>query len=109
NVCAEVAGKLVRYSDNGSTLSALRLPRGSLPEHADSARVLHMHRTAPRVHQRVHALFSRGGGTITAPFVRADTKVGYVVMDIASTPEITSRLRAALNAIEGTLRTRVLY
>jgi D-3-phosphoglycerate dehydrogenase len=109
NIGAEVAAKLVRYSDNGSTLSAVNFPEVTLPEHAGSHRILHIHRNVPGVLSRINELFSREGVNINGQFLRTDAKVGYVVMDIASTPEITSRLRAALNAIEGTLRTRVLY
>lgn len=33
NIGYEVAGKLIKYSDNGSTLSAVNFPEVSLPEH----------------------------------------------------------------------------
>jgi D-3-phosphoglycerate dehydrogenase len=36
NIGIEVAAKLVRYSDNGSTLSAVNFPEVTLPEHAGS-------------------------------------------------------------------------
>jgi D-3-phosphoglycerate dehydrogenase len=38
NIGVEVAAKLVRYSDNGSTLSAVNFPEVTLPEHEDSRR-----------------------------------------------------------------------
>ena len=109
NIGTEVAAKLVRYSDNGSTLSAVNFPEVTLPEHAGSHRILHIHRNVPGVLSRINELFSREGVNIDGQFLRTDAKVGYVVIDIASTPEVTSRLRSALNEIEGTLRTRVLY
>ena len=109
NIGTEVAAKLVRYSDNGSTLSAVNFPEVTLPEHAGSHRILHIHRNVPGVLSRINELFSREGVNIDGQFLRTDAKVGYVVIDIASTPQITARLRAALNEIEGTLRTRVLY
>ena len=109
NIGTEVAAKLVRYSDNGSTLSAVNFPEVTLPEHAGSHRILHIHRNVPGVLSQINELFSREGVNIDGQFLRTDAKVGYVVIDIASTPEVTARLRSALNAIEGTLRTRVLY
>ena len=109
NIGTEVAAKLVRYSDNGSTLSAVNFPEVTLPEHAGSHRILHIHRNVPGVLSRINELFSREGVNIDGQFLRTDAKVGYVVIDIASTPEVTARLRSALNEIEGTLRTRVLY
>ena len=109
NIGTEVAAKLVRYSDNGSTLSAVNFPEVTLPEHAGSHRILHIHRNVPGVLSQINDLFSREGVNIDGQFLRTDPKVGYVVIDIASTPAITARLRASLNGIEGTLRTRVLY
>ncbi|MGY1409337.1 MULTISPECIES: phosphoglycerate dehydrogenase [unclassified Luteimonas] len=109
NIGTEVAAKLVRYSDNGGTLSAVNFPEVTLPEHAGSHRILHIHRNVPGVLSQINELFSREGVNIDGQFLRTDAKVGYVVIDIASTPQITARLRAALNEIDGTLRTRVLY
>ncbi|HCB07487.1 MAG TPA: phosphoglycerate dehydrogenase, partial [Nocardioides bacterium] len=44
NIGVEVAAKLVRYSDNGSTLSAVNFPEVTLPGHEGSRRILHIHR-----------------------------------------------------------------
>ena len=48
NIGAEVASKLIRYSDNGSTPGG-ELGYLSLPAHADSCRLLHIHRNQPGV------------------------------------------------------------
>ena len=55
----EVADKLVRYSDNGTTLSAVNFPEVALPDHADSHRLLHIHRNVPGVLSRINEVFSR--------------------------------------------------
>ena len=47
NIGIEVAAKLVRYSDNGSTLSAVNFPEVTLPGHDGSRRILHIHRNVP--------------------------------------------------------------
>src|SRR5690606_4391599 len=109
NIGTEVAAKLVRYSDNGSTLSAVNVPEVTLPEHAGSHRIPHIHRNVPGVLSRLNELSARCCVNIDGQCRRTDAKVGYVVIDIASTPQVTARLRAALNEIDGTLRTRVLY
>ena len=109
NIGAEVAAKLVRYSDNGSTLSAVNFPEVTLPGHAGSHRFLHIHRNVPGVLAAINDVFSTRGINIDGQYLRTDPDVGYVVIDAASTREQASRLREALDAIEGTLRTRVLY
>jgi D-3-phosphoglycerate dehydrogenase / 2-oxoglutarate reductase len=109
NIGTEVAAKLVRYSDNGSTLSAVNFPEVTLPEHDGSHRILHIHRNVPGVLSKINEVFSREGINIDGQYLRTNPKVGYVVIDTAASVEQATRLRAELSAIEGTLRTRVLY
>ena len=109
NIGLEVAAKLVRYSDNGSTLSAVNFPEVTLPEHAGSHRLLHIHRNVPGVLSRVNEIFGQRGINIDGQFLRTDANVGYVVIDVSADDAQATELRAALAAIPGTLRTRVLY
>ncbi len=109
NIGVEVAAKLVRYSDNGSTLSAVNFPEVTLPEHADSLRLLHIHQNVPGVLSKVNEIFSRHNVNIDGQFLRSDPKVGYVVIDITASAEQAAGVREELAAIPGTLRTRVLY
>ena len=49
NIGIEVAGKLIKYSNNGSTITAVNFPEVSLPEHPGKHRLLHIHRNQPGV------------------------------------------------------------
>jgi len=109
NIGVEVAAKLVRYSDNGSTLSAVNFPEVTLPEHAESLRLLHIHQNVPGVLSKVNEIFSRHNVNIDGQFLRTDAKVGYVVIDITASEAQAGAVRDELAAIPGTLRTRVLY
>ena len=109
NIGVEVAAKLVRYSDNGSTLSAVNFPEVTLPEHEQSLRLLHIHRNVPGVLSKINEIFSRHNLNIDGQFLRTDPKLGYVVIDITATVEQANAIRDELAAIEGTLRTRILY
>ncbi|WP_445146278.1 phosphoglycerate dehydrogenase [Dyella sp. Tek66A03] len=109
NIGIEVAAKLVRYSDNGSTLSAVNFPEVSLPEHPHSRRLLHIHRNVPGTLSRINELFSSGNINIDAQFLQTDSEVGYVVIDVAADEKQSGALKDQLAAIPGTLRSRVLY
>ena len=109
NIGVEVAAKLVRYSDNGSTLSAVNFPEVTLPGHEDSLRILHIHRNVPGVLSKINETFSRHALNIDGQFLRTNPKVGYVVIDVAADEAQGAALREELAAIPGTLRTRVLY
>ncbi|MBB6189172.1 phosphoglycerate dehydrogenase [Rhodanobacter sp. MP7CTX1] len=109
NIGIEVASKLIRYSDNGSTLSAVNFPEATLPEHPHSRRLLHIHRNVPGMLSRINELFSAGNINIDAQFLQTDTEVGYVVIDVTADATQATALKEKLAAIPGTLRTRVLY
>ena len=109
NIGIEVASKLVRYSDNGSTLSAVNFPEASLPEHPGSRRLLHIHRNVPGMLSRINDVFSKENVNIEGEFLQTDSTIGYVVIDVAVEEERATSLKDALAAIPGTLRARVLY
>ena len=109
NIGIEVAAKLIRYSDNGSTLSAVNFPEVSLPEQAGSNRFLHIHRNEPGILARINDIFSSRNINITGQYLRTDPSIGYVVIDAESNEEQTNELRYALTTIPSTLKTRVLY
>ena len=109
NIGLEVAAKLLRYSDNGSTLSAVNFPEVSLPGHPNSQRLLHIHQNTPGMLSRVNDVFAREQINIDAEYLQTNTRVGYVVIDVSTSAEHALKLKDALAAIPGTLRTRVLY
>ena len=109
NIGLEVAAKLIRYSDNGSTLSAVNFPEVTLPEHTGSKRLMHIHRNVPGILSQINDIFSREGVNIDGQFLRTHPKVGYVVIDITASEDQADGLREQLAAIEGTLKVRILY
>ncbi|CAN5264457.1 phosphoglycerate dehydrogenase [soil metagenome] len=109
NIGLEVAAKLLRYSDNGSTLSAVNFPEVSLPGYPDRRRLLHIHKNVPGMLLRINEVFSSEQINIDAEYLQTHTNIGYVVIDVSASAEDAVRLKEALAAIPGTLRTRVLY
>lgn len=103
----EVAEKLVRYSDNGSSLSSVNFPEVALPEHPDKHRLLHIHENQPGVMSHINQVFSEVGLNIAAQYLQTRDDVGYVVMDIDS--EHSERGLQALRSVPGTIKTRVLF
>ncbi len=111
NIGIEVASKLVHYSDNGSTLSAVNFPEVSLPAHQGSRRLLHIHENRPGMLTRINQVLADADINVSGQYLQTDTKVGYVVIDIEA-PERThhaDQLLLALRDIPGTIRARILY
>ena len=110
NIGIEVASKLIKYSDNGSTLGAVNFPEVSLPEYPGKHRVLHIHRNQPGVLSNINAVFSEEQINIAGEYLQTDAKVGYVVIDIETGERSeTVEIRRKLELVPGTIRTRILY
>lgn len=109
NIGLEVAEKLVKYSDNGTTTSSVNFPQVALPEHPGKKRLLHIHRNEPGVMMNINRTLSDAGANIAAQYLQTLEGVGYVVIDIAADEVDASAMRAALDAVPGTIRTRVLF
>lgn len=107
NIGTEVSEKLARYSDNGSTLSAVNFPEVSLPEHPGSHRLLHIHHNVPGVLSQINEVFSKNRINIVGQYLMTNARIGYVVLDVEA--ERSRIAKRALSDIEGTIRTRVLF
>ena len=107
NIGTEVANKFVKYSDNGSTLSAVNFPEVSLPIHTKAKRLLHIHENRPGVLNKLNQVFVDLNVNIASQFLQTDPKIGYVVIDV----ELDDAHAALeqLKAIDGTIKARVLY
>ncbi|MBK8175450.1 MAG: phosphoglycerate dehydrogenase [Rhodospirillales bacterium] len=109
NIGSEVAEKLVKFSDNGSTIGAVNFVEVALPAQRNATRFLHIHRNVPGVLMRVNEVFSSRGLNIGAQYLRTDSDVGYMVSDIDGELDEGQGIRRDLESIDGTLRVRFLY
>lgn len=108
NIANEVADKLIKYSNNGSTSSAVNFPEVSLPElHPDLTRVMHIHENKPGMLEQINHAFSSQKINIAAMYLQTSGEVGYVIMDVncQSSDPIVNQLKD----IDGTIRVRVLH
>jgi D-3-phosphoglycerate dehydrogenase len=106
----EVAEKLIKYSNNGSTLSAVNFPEVSLPEHPGKHRLLHTHRNQPGVLSAINAVFSAQRINVAGQYLQTDSRIGYVVIDVDTMEAAKARMvKRGLEAVPGTIRTRILY
>ncbi len=107
NIGLEVAEKLVKYSDNGSSFTSVNFPEVSLPAHPGMHRLLHIHRNVPGVLSQINNIFSDNGINIRSQYLQTNEEIGYVVMDIDV--EYSKVALEKLNQVKGTIRSRVLF
>ncbi len=107
NIGLEVAEKLVKYSDNGTSITSVNFPEVALPAHPGKHRILHIHRNVPGVLSAINQVFADNRINIAAQYLQTNEKVGYVVIDIdAQSSELA---QDKLASVPGTIRCRVLF
>ncbi len=107
NIGYEVAEKLVKYSDNGSSITSVNFPEVALPEHPHVHRLLHVHQNIPGVLSKINNIFSENNINISGQYLQTNDKVGYVVIDVdADCSEVALE---KLLTVDGTIRCRRLF
>jgi D-3-phosphoglycerate dehydrogenase / 2-oxoglutarate reductase len=107
NIGLEVAEKLVKYSDTGSTIGAVNFVEISLRPNVAKQRFLHIHKNVPGVLREVNDFFSSRGINISAEYLQTDPDIGYVIIETES--EFDAIVIRDLKNIPHTIRTRIIY
>ncbi|MFO6274314.1 phosphoglycerate dehydrogenase, partial [Pseudomonas aeruginosa] len=102
-----VAEKLVKYSDNGTSVSSVNFPEVALPSHPGKHRLLHIHANIPGVMSEINKVFADNGINVSGQYLQTNEKVGYVVIDVDA--EYSDLALEKLQQVNGTIRSRVLF
>ena len=107
NIGVEVAEKMIKYSDNGTTITSVNFPEVALPEHPSKHRILHIHQNIPGVLSAINQVFSENNINICGQYLQTNKSVGYVVIDVsAACGELALE---KLKDVPGTIKSRILF
>lgn len=107
NIGIEVAEKLVRYSDNGTSITSVNFPEVALPAQKGTHRILHVHRNVPGVMSEINQVFADNHINVAAQYLQTNEAIGYVVMDVDAASSGLALHK--LQQVQNTLRCRVLF
>jgi len=101
----EVAGKLVNFTNNGSTDSVSNLPEISLPSRKNAHRILNIHKNVPGVLKQINTILS--DFNVLAQILSTHNEIGYYIADVdkVASKEIKERIAELPTSI----KTRILY
>ena len=109
NIANEVSAKLIKYSDNGSTLNAVNFPELSLPSTDNSShRILHIHANIPGIMNELNKIIAEKNINVEGQYLRTQENIGYVVIDIQSSDDEAKNLVEAFKEVKATIRARYL-
>jgi D-3-phosphoglycerate dehydrogenase / 2-oxoglutarate reductase len=107
NIGMEVAEKLVKYSDTGSTIGAVNFVEIALQPNNVAQRFLHIHKNVPGVLRELNSFFASRSINISAEYLQTDPDIGYVIMETES--EFNASVLNDLKKIPNTIRARILH
>jgi len=102
----EVSGKLISYVNQGVTDTSVNFPQLRIPENSAAAhRIVNVHRNQPGVMKNLNSVLAEFN--IIAQQLGTAGGVGYLICDVdqAAGKEIKKKVAA----IEGSIRTRILF
>ncbi|MEZ6318576.1 MAG: phosphoglycerate dehydrogenase [Phycisphaerales bacterium] len=115
-ISEEVAGKLLRFINNGSTMGAVNVPQVDLPgqqAHQPGGgelrrhRVLNFHRNEPGFLNRLNGVLAEAGANVSGQYLQTQGNIGYVVLDVD--PSDGDTLLGKIDTLPGSIRSRILW
>ncbi|HJV51262.1 MAG TPA: phosphoglycerate dehydrogenase [Noviherbaspirillum sp.] len=106
NIGREVADKLARFLQAGTTRWAVNFPEIPHVEKETKSRVLHVHRNEPGVIARMNADFAQAGLNIVAQHLQTRGPIGYVITDVED--GISADLLQKLRSEPATIRCELI-
>lgn len=111
-IAQDVATKLTRFINVGSTTGAVNVPNIELPaqpagDRARPHRILHFHKNVPGVLGKLHQALSAHGANVSGEVLGTNQDLGYVVVDVD--PGDSRPVVEELEVISETIRVRVLW
>jgi D-3-phosphoglycerate dehydrogenase len=102
-----VAGKLIDFVADGSTVLSVNLPPLSLPEHGGTHRLAHLHHNVPGVLAAINSVLADHGVNVEGQLLGTRGDSGYVLTDIGV--DYPDEVLEQLRRLPETVRLRVLY
>lgn len=111
-ISLDIAHKITRYMNLGTTTGAVNVPAVDLPDQHRSAdarshRILNFHRNVPGVLNKIHEAAADLNINISGQYLQTNAQIGYLVLD--ADPSNAAALHERINAIEESIRTRILW
>ncbi|MDF1810295.1 MAG: phosphoglycerate dehydrogenase [Phycisphaerales bacterium] len=112
-ISLDIATKITRFMNLGTTTGAVNVPEVDLPEQIQSTsdtrshRILNFHHNVPGVLNKIHEAAADLNINISGQYLRTNEFIGYIVLD--TDPSNAAELSQRVAAIDESIRTRILW
>ena len=107
NIGIEVASKLMKFVNNGSTSFSVNFPNMELPLLKENYRILNVHKNQPGFLRDINKIVSDLGGNINAQYLGTTKDIGYLIMDVDK--DLGNKVNEEIRKHQNSIKTRILY
>ncbi len=107
NIGTEVPAALIRFINTGSTTGSVNFPEVNVIPTCESHRILNIHKNIPGILREINRIVSDLGANIQAQTLATDPEVGYLILD--TDKALSKEVKTAIQAVSGSIKTRILY
>lgn len=107
NIGREVGGRLTDFLNSGLTVGAVNFPQIGQPPARGHHRILNVHHNVPGVLSKINSIISESHANVAAQVLATDPLIGYLVIDLDR--NVSEEVKAKVNALDTSIRTRILY
>lgn len=107
NIGVEVAGKIAKFINEGTTIASCNFPEVDLPSNGRAHRILNVHRNVPGVLRKINNIMEEYN--ISAETLRSVGDVSYLLVDIDADRALSKQVKKQIDQLDESIRTRVLY
>jgi len=101
----ELADKIMRLINTGSTMGAVNFPAIDLPVRRTTHRILSIHKNQPGVLRDINSILAEVN--VSGQILGTTQHVGYLIVDVDQ--ETSTETKKAISNLDSSLRTRILY
>eukprot|EP00123_Amoebidium_parasiticum_P015336 comp22909_c1_seq1/m.36240 comp22909_c1_seq1/g.36240 ORF comp22909_c1_seq1/g.36240 comp22909_c1_seq1/m.36240 type:complete len:414 (-) comp22909_c1_seq1:256-1497(-) len=101
----EVAGKLIKFVNEGTTLEAQNFPAVDLPPTPNTHRILNCHHNVPGVLRDINRVLENVN--VEAQVLSTQGPIGYTMINLDRT--VSKEIKHAIAQLPHSIRTRILY
>merc|ERR1719362_2060278 len=109
NIGLDVAMKITKFINEGSTTAAVNMPNIAMEPNAEVHRILNIHQNRPGVLKKINGILSECDFNISSQILKTNAEIGYLLIEVDANKEFSADVKGKLDALTETIRTRVLY
>merc|ERR1719229_338300 len=107
NIGIDVASKIVKFINEGTTVQCVNFPEISLEPNKNVHRILNIHRNVPGVLKKINEILS--DFNVSSQVLKTNASLGYLLVEVDANQKFSGEVKKKMNAMKENVKTRVLY